>query len=130
MKTHKTSEVVKIGVGTRESFFKRGRAIAKKSDRKESIKPSHVISFEDPADLAEFVSQNKINILLELRKGPRTIKELSEALNRDRTAIEKDLKILLNYGVVGCHKEPNPGHGQHKVVTAVYDEPLLLQVAI
>lgn len=130
MTTRKTGEVVKVGISSRENFFKRGRVLAKKADKKEPLKPSHIISFEDPADLAEFLSQNKINIILELRKAPLTVKELSVALNRDRTAIEKDLKILVDYGVIECHKKPNPGHGQQKVLTAVYDEPLLLQVAI
>lgn len=49
-----TKLIVKIE--TVEEFFERGRKIAQLADQQLPIPPSHIISFEDPADLRKWLA--------------------------------------------------------------------------
>lgn len=45
-----------ITTGTEKDFFERGKKIARKLDQGESVEPECVISFEDPQELLELVT--------------------------------------------------------------------------
>ena len=45
-----------VKVETVEEFFERGRKIARLADQQLPIPPSHVISFEDPDDMLEWLA--------------------------------------------------------------------------
>lgn len=118
-----------ISARKKEDFFKRGRAIAKKLDKNEPLEgPSKNIWFEDPDDLMQFLSKNKFDLIDVLRRSPHTMAELVHILKRNRSAIEKDLKVLSMFGLVECELKANPGHGRVKVARATNNEPVTLQI--
>jgi predicted transcriptional regulator len=55
-------------------------------------------------------------VLHAVRKKPAAVSELAIVLNRDRTAVKRDVKILASFGLVKTHEEKNPGHGRRKIV--------------
>lgn len=70
-----------ISARKKEDFFKRGRAIAKRLDKNESLgEPSKNIWFEDPDDLIQFLSKNKFDLINVLRRSPHTMAELVHIL--------------------------------------------------
>ena len=52
-----------------DSFFARGKETAKALDRKKHISPRRVISFEDPLDLVNFLTEKKLNLVASVRKS-------------------------------------------------------------
>lgn len=120
-----------ISARDQEHFFKRGRTIAKKLDKGASLgEPTKNIWFEDPEDMMQFLTKNKFKILATLRIEPHSVSELVHLLKRDRSAIEKDLKVLETFGLVKCELKANPGHGRMKIVRAASKEPVTLQIRI
>lgn len=78
---------------TIESFFARGKETAKAFDKNKQISPRRVISFEDPLDLVNFLTEKKLNLVTSVRKKPRSISELAKDSKRSRAAIVK----MFNY---------------------------------
>lgn len=46
--------------------------------------------------------------------------ELMVAMNRTPVSLNNDLKILSRYQLIKILREPNPGHGMHKVIEATF----------
>ena len=105
-----------IGLGTAADFFKRSRARAKKLDRGEKLQPEMRLMFENPNDLIRAVTTERIRVLLAVRRKPAAVSELAIFLNRDRSAVKRDVKILTSMGLLTFHEETNPGHGRRKIV--------------
>ena len=105
-----------IGLGTATDFFKRSRARAKKLDRGEKLQPEMRLMFENPNDLIRAVTTERIRVLLAVRRKPAAVSELAIFLNRDRSAVKRDVKILTSMGLLTFHEETNPGHGRRKIV--------------
>jgi len=42
----------KLTLGTEADFFARGKRVARRADRGESLAETHIITFENPADVA------------------------------------------------------------------------------
>ena len=56
-----------------------------------------------------------------LRKKRKVIySELMSAMNRTPVSLNNDLKILSRYQLIKILREPNPGHGMHKVIEATF----------
>ncbi len=57
--------------------------------------------------------------------------ELMAAMERTPASLNNDLKILSKYQLVKIFKEPNPGHGVHKVIEATFgDEKIEFKAVI
>ena len=52
-------------------------------------------------------------------REPRTIKELTTRLDRNRSAVTKDVGMLEKMGLIVSSRQSNPGHGFQKVVQAI-----------
>lgn len=48
-----------IKIGSSDDFFSRIKQVCKKIDNNEQIQPAHIITFEDPVDLAKFLTPKK-----------------------------------------------------------------------
>ncbi|MCD4778737.1 MAG: transcriptional regulator, partial [Desulfobacterales bacterium] len=46
--------------------------------------------------------------------------ELMSEMQRTPVSLNNDLKILSKYQLVKIFKEPNPGHGVHKVIESTF----------
>ena len=53
------------------------------------------------------------------------------AMHRTPVSLNNDLKILLRYQLVKIFKEPNPGHGMHKIIEPTFgDEKIEFKAVI
>lgn len=109
----------KVGVGTVEEFMQRSLERARKIDRGERLTPEFRITFEDPLDLLAVITSERVRLMEEIRKKPVGLTELASNLKRNRSAVQRDVKILESSGLVRSWQEPNPGHGRRTVVEAV-----------
>ena len=55
----------------------------------------------------------------EVMREPRTIKKLTTRLDRNRSAVTKDVGMLEKMGLIVSSRQSNPGHGFQKVVQAI-----------
>ncbi|WP_213766938.1 MarR family transcriptional regulator [Caballeronia sp. dw_19] len=108
-----------IGTGTEAEFFARGKRLAQKIDRGEPIAETHILTFEDPADVAQLLTQARIGLFRAIKTEAASITNIAARLHRDRSAVKRDVDALLAAGLVSVEKEVNAGHGTHKVVRAV-----------
>jgi len=74
------------------------------------------LTFEDPADLLQVLTSQRLGILRAVRRQPSPVCDLARLLNRDSSAIKRDVKVLVSFGLVKTHDEINPGHGRRKIV--------------
>jgi predicted transcriptional regulator len=105
-----------VGTGTRGEFFNRSRARAKKLDRGETLPCEMRLTFEDPADLLRVITGQRIRVLRAIRSQPVGISDLARILKRDRSAVDRDVRLLVSLGLVKTEERINPGHGRKKVV--------------
>lgn len=119
-----------IKLGSSDEFFSRIKQVCQKLDNREAVESSHIITFEDPVDLAKFLTPKKLEILNAIKLNPKTtVTRLSSILHRDRSAVQKDISSMTEIGILNVHEEKNPGHGIHKLISLAY-EKLTLQASI
>jgi predicted transcriptional regulator len=111
--------LIETGAATEEDFFARGRRIAQRADRGAPIPETHVVTFEDPADLARLLTAARIGLFQAIKTEPASITSIAARLGRDRSAVKRDVDALLHAGLVSVETAVNAGHGNHKVVRAV-----------
>jgi len=106
-------------------FFKRGKLVARLADLGKPIPKEHIIAFEDPEDMARLITTAKLALFREVRLGAGSITELAGRLNRDRSAVKRDVDELEKAGLIEVEDMPLPGHGRKKEVRAVAEQVLL-----
>ena len=128
-KSKKTNEIIiHVKTETERDFFERGKALAKRLDKGEAVHTQRTISFEDPEDLIKFLTQTKRSLLTAIRKMPQSISSLAHALHRSRSAIDRDIQMLEDIGIVESEYVSNPGHGRLRVVKTANSNPIRLRV--
>jgi predicted transcriptional regulator len=115
-----------IRVERAESFFERGRKLARMADRHQPIPSSSVIAFEDIESLLHVLTQKRVLLLKQVKQTPASISDLAKKLKRDRSAVTRDVQILERFGVVQVTEKPLPGHGKQKWITPVAREIQLI----
>lgn len=124
----KNKAFITVKTSTRHDFFSRGKLLAKMLDEGKSLKPSRVISFEDPDDLVKFLTKMRLTLLAVLRKKPDSISGLARKLHRSRASVDNDVRLLESVGIVESEYVSNPGHGRHRIIKAVDQFPVKLMV--
>ena len=107
---------VVLTTGTTDEFFARSRERARKLDRGERIPAGIRVTFEDPADLLQVLSTERIRLLHAVRTKPIPVPQLARALNRHRQAAMRDVRLLESFGLLKTQEAPNPGHGRQRIV--------------
>jgi len=100
-------------------FFARAKDAARRADRGESFEGKVTLSFEDPQQMFTILSEARRRLMLEVMHEARTINELSQRLQRNRSAITKDVGLLEKMGLIVSERQANPGHGIQKVVRSI-----------
>jgi predicted transcriptional regulator len=113
---------VTIATGTTQQFFERVRDHAARLDRGESIVPGITITFEDPLELLNVLTAERVRLLRSARSGSQPIADLANGLKRDVRAVSRDVVRLEKAGLLRTSYRSNPGHGRHKVVEPVARE--------
>ncbi len=105
-----------------DKFFERGRKIAALADAGKPIPPSRIVAFEDAEDLLSLLTPKRISLLKSVKETPSSITELAKRLNRDRSAVTRDVHLLEKFEVLQVSTRPLPGHGRQKWVESVGQE--------
>ncbi|MGA2569944.1 MAG: hypothetical protein ABSF23_05445 [Terracidiphilus sp.] len=113
---------VTIATGTANEFFERVRGHAAELDRGEGISPGITITFDDPLEMLEVLTAERVRLLRRAKKGAAPVADLASALRRDVRAVSRDVDRLERAGLLRTSFETNPGHGRRKVVESVARE--------
>ena len=112
--------VVELRAGSLDDFFVSARKTAKEIDEGQKLTPKNAI-WVAPSDLMAILKPERTKLVQYLRKNRKVIySELMAAMNRTPVSLNNDLKILSKYQLVKISREPNPGHGMHKVIEATF----------
>ncbi len=101
------------------AFFERGRKLARLADRGHAIPPSRLVAFDDVESLLRVLTEKRVLLLRQVRQTPASIAGLARKLNRDRSAVTRDVQVLERFGVLHVTEKSLPGHGRQKWVTPV-----------
>ena len=111
---------IELKAGSMEDFFSSAKETAKEIDNKEKITEKNII-WVDPLDLMAILKPERTRIVQYLRKKKRVFfSDLMSDMHRTPVSLNNDLKILSRYQLVKIFKEPNPGHGVHKVIESTF----------
>jgi predicted transcriptional regulator len=116
-----TGEHYTVTTAPIDDFFRQGREIAQKLDRGEKVEPIRLISFEDPEDLLELLTTGRVALFRAIKNEPDSIAGIARRLHRDRSAVKRDVDILVSAGIVEVEDRPLPSHGRMKFVKPLAD---------
>ncbi len=77
-----------------DSFFKRAKDAARRADQAQKFEEKVTLSFEDPQRLFVVLSEARRRLMSEVMHVPKTIKELTDLLRRNRSSVSKDVGML------------------------------------
>ena len=111
---------VELKAGSISDFFASAKETAKEIDKGRKVTKKNII-WVDPIDLMAILKPERTKIVQYLRKKRRVFfSELMSDMRRTPVSLNNDLKILSKYQLVKIFKEPNPGHGVHKVIESTF----------
>ena len=102
-----------------DRFFDRAKDAARRADQSQKFEEKVTFSFEDPQRMFKVLSETRRRLMSEVMLEPKTIKELTSRLHRNRSAVTKDVGLLEKMGLVVTSRQSNPGHGFQKVVQSI-----------
>ena len=112
---------VELKAGLISDFFASAKETAKEIDEGKKVTKKNII-WVDPFDLMAILKPERTRLVQYLRKKRRVFfSELMSEMQRTPVSLNNDLKILSKYQLVKIFKEPNPGHGVHKVIESTLD---------
>lgn len=102
-----------------DAFFARARNTARLADQGLNLESTFTLSFEDPQEITSLLSKQRYRLISEILKQPKTISELAKSLDRDRSSIARDIRLLEKTGLVVSERLTKPGHGTQKLVRTI-----------
>ncbi|HEV2136414.1 MAG TPA: hypothetical protein VGR47_19480 [Terracidiphilus sp.] len=105
-----------VATGSVEDFFDRIRGHAARLDRGETIAPKITITFEDPLEMLNVLTAERIRLLRKMKDGALPVSDLASGLRRDVRAVSRDVSRLERAGLLRTSYRTNPGHGRYKIV--------------
>lgn len=109
---------ITLKIGDETGFFARGRLIANAVDRGEPLRDACILSFEDPADVARLLTTARLALFRTVKLQPGSITQIADRLQRDRSAVKRDIDALSAAGLLIVAERVLPGHGKMKEVRA------------
>lgn len=107
-----------VGVANFEDMMERSLDRAKKRARGERVRPERRILFEHPEDMLALLTAHRIRLFREVKERPLSVTDLAKALDRNRSAVSRDVKVLRERRLLKVTKTVNPGHGVVTLVSA------------
>ena len=107
-----------IKIENLEDFLVRTRELGRLADAGKPISESFIISFEDPADMLSILTPARLALFRAIKKKPGSIASIAQVLQRDRSAVTRDVAALGRAGLVVVTEKVHPGHGRIKEVRA------------
>ncbi len=113
---------VTITTSAVDEFFSRMRSRAASLDRGVSLPAEVTITFEDPLEMLNVLTSERVRLLRKAKAGALPISDLASGLNRDVRAVSRDVVRLEKAGLLRTSYRVNPGHGRRKIVEPVARE--------
>jgi predicted transcriptional regulator len=111
---------VELRAGTLSDFFASAKETAKEIDEGRKLTRKNII-WVSPSDLMAILKPERTKLVRYLRENRKVVySDLMSAMRRTPVSLNNDLKILSKYQLVKILREPNPGHGLHKVIEATF----------
>ena len=107
-------KTTKLTVADEQTFFARGKLIAKQADTAQTIQPSTVLSFEDASDMLRVLTAARLDLFQAVKQQPDSITGVALRLGRDRSAVKRDVDCLAGAGLIQIKDQISPGHGRMK----------------
>jgi predicted transcriptional regulator len=89
---------------------------AKRMDKGEELEAERIITFEDPLQMIECLTVQRIRLCQAVRRKRLSISALAEELGRNRGSVTRDVNKLRKLGLLRLREEVNPGHGVVQIV--------------
>ena len=105
-----------LKTGAEQEFFRRGKALARLADAGKPIPKERTISFGEPADLLKLLTAARLDVFRAIKEQPGSITKIAERLQRDRSAVKRDVDRLAEAGMVSVETKVLPGHGRMKEI--------------
>lgn len=99
-----------------EGYRKRALARAAKLARREHIRPEMTITFDNPLQMLEVLTAERIRLCEAARRKAFSISALAVELKRDPKSVRRDVLKLEAVGVLRLYEQSNPGHGRVRIV--------------
>lgn len=109
---------VTLKAGNEQDFFGRGKVLARLADAGQPMPEERTVSFEDPADLLRLLTASRLEVFRSVKSEPGSITVIAGRLQRDRSAVKRDVDQLAQVGLVTVETKPLPGHGHMKEIRA------------
>lgn len=109
-------KTVIVKTGSDKDFFSRGKALASLADKQLRLPEEVTISFDEPSELLQLLSAGRLDLFRTVKECPGSITSIAQKLNRDRSAVKRDVDQLANAGLVTLETKIHAGHGQMKEV--------------
>ena len=109
---------VTLKAGNEQDFFRRGKVLARLADAGQPMPEERTVSFEDPADLLRLLTASRLEVFRSVKGEPGSITVIAGRLQRDRSAVKRDVDQLAQVGLVTIETKPLPGHGRMKEIRA------------
>lgn len=111
---------IELKSGKMSDFFASAKQTAMEIDEGEKVTRKNTI-WIDPVDLMSILKPERTNLVKYLRKKEKVIfSELMKDMGRTPNSLNNDLKLLAKYQLVKIYKQPNSGHGIHKVIETTF----------
>ncbi|MBJ6726245.1 HVO_A0114 family putative DNA-binding protein [Geomesophilobacter sediminis] len=111
-----------ITTGSIEEFQDQGKTLARALDQGQEVEPRTVIMFEDPEELLEILSNARLSVFRSVKQEPGSITDVARRLGRDRSAVKRDVDVLVRAGLLEMEEVRHPGHGRKKYLKAAASE--------
>lgn len=109
---------VTLKAGNEQDFFRRGKVLARLADAGQPMPEERTVSFEDPADLLRLLTASRLEVFRSVKGEPGSITVIAGRLQRDRSAVKRDVDQLAQVGLVTIETKPLRGHGHMKEIRA------------
>jgi predicted transcriptional regulator len=84
--------------------------------RREKIRPEATITFDNPLEMLQVLTAERIRLCETARRQPFSITALAAELKRDPKSVRRDVLKLKAAGVLRLYEQKNPGHGRVRIV--------------
>jgi predicted transcriptional regulator len=105
-----------------EGHVRRSLERARRRDAGERLEPERVITFDNPLDMLECLTAQRVRLCQVARKKKLSISALAEELGRNRSSVSRDVNKLKGLGLIRLREQVNPGHGVVQIVEPVAEK--------
>ncbi len=105
-----------------EGHVRRSLERARRRENGERLEAERIITFEDPLEMLECLTAQRVRLYQMVRKKRLSISALAEELGRNRGSVTRDVNTLKRFGLLRLREQVNPGHGVVQIVEPVAEK--------